>query len=236
MLTVPLFVFMFCVRNSAGIVPMNVEATPTRFAAVATLPPGYRIVRTLTIESTKTLFWLNAVGVGLLIVGLVVFGQIGEWIERQSAAAGSDPRGALNRVLLVAVVVISFVGMLVAHELFHGLAFRLFGVRPRYGINLSKGVAYASGENYYVARDAYLVVALAPLVCISIMCILLMLLTDGETRNIVGLVGAANVGGAVGDLWFVLMCLRYPRNLLVRDYGEGAELYARIPTNVADYS
>lgn len=204
---------------------MAVDAEFSRFGALDRLPPGYRVVQRLNVESTRVLLWLNVAGLGLLIVGLVLFAHIGAWLDSQRLTSGPNPFGGVGPVLLVIIVLALFVVMLAVHELLHGLGFRLFGVRPRYGINLSKGVAYASGERAYVARDAYLVVALLPLVGITLLCIALMALTSGETRNVIGLIGAANVGGAVGDLWFVLTCLRYPRHLLVRDYGEGAELY-----------
>jgi hypothetical protein len=88
-------------------------------------------------------------------------------------------------------------------------------------------VAYASAKEYYLTRDAYLVVALAPLVAISVVVAIGMGLTGGGLRFILALMGAANAGASIGDLWFTWECLRQPSDLLVRDYGDGAELYIR---------
>jgi hypothetical protein len=54
-----------------------------------------------------------------------------------------------------------------------------------------------------------------------------MALTGGDLRFVVGLMGAINAGSSVGDLWFAAVCLSHPRTLLVRDFGEGAELFTR---------
>jgi hypothetical protein len=92
-------------------------------------------------------------------------------------------------------------------------------------------VAYASAVDSYMTRDAYLIVALAPLVVITIGSIIGMALTDGVLRFLIALMGTMNAGAAIGDLWFTIECLRQPSSLLVRDFGEGAELY--IPAETA---
>jgi Putative zincin peptidase len=200
-----------------------------RFGALSSLPPDYRLVRRLTIESRRTVMLLNLYSLAPLLVGAIFF-MIGmdQLLNSLHVRPLLDvPMTDETRVPLAVLTVILTILLLSIHELCHGLAFQLFGVRPRYGINLSKGVAYASASDHYLTRDAYLVVALAPLVMISLGAVILMALTGGSLRFVMALLGTLNAGSSVGDLWFVAVCVRYPRSLLVRDYGDGAELFTR---------
>jgi hypothetical protein len=204
------------------------EEGPARFAVLRALPSGYSLVARLEIDSRRRLIMLNVYGLILLVVALVAVSLYAEWLVRRGVVGAFNPLAGASPLALTALSVVGFVLMLTIHELIHGLAFQAFGARPRYGLNLRAGVAYASAKAYYVSRDAYIVVGLAPLVAMTLIGGLLIALTGGETRALLGLFVAANVGGAVGDLWFVRTCLRFPPTLLVNDFGDGATLYAPV--------
>jgi hypothetical protein len=207
---------------------LDPSASLPRFAALRSLPPGYQLTRKLTLDSRRTLILLNLYSIAPLLVGVVFFLAIDQLLTASNVRPLLDiPMNDETRLLLILASLVLVFLLLSLHELCHGLAFQLFGVRPRYGINLSKGVAYASASDHYLTRDAYLIVAMAPLVVISLLTVTLMALTGGGLRFVVGLLGAINAGSSVGDLWFFGVCLRYPRSLLVRDYGDGAELFTR---------
>jgi len=196
----------------------------SRFGVTKTLPQGYRLVRRLNLENFNTILWLNLLG--LLLLGLSGLGYMRIFSTMSDNPDGFNPLLGASPVGLAVAILVLMLVMLSVHELFHGIGFQIFGAHPRYGVNLSKGVAYASAKDYYLGRDAYLVVAMLPLVGVTTLSLILMALTRGELRAAIALIGAANIGGTVGDLWFVIECLRHPSDLLARDYGEGAELYA----------
>lgn len=199
---------------------------PKRFAALDVLPQGYTLAQRLDIDSQRKFIVLNLLGIIPLMAAFVIFSGM-DWLLRMlNIRSGLDLSLAMSALPLILITIIGMLVMLSVHELCHGLAFQLFGARPRYGVNLRKFVAYASADRYYLTRDAYIVVALAPLVILSIATVALMVFTGGWLRFIVMLLGAGNAGGAIGDLWFVTVCLHYPRHLLIRDFGEGADLYA----------
>jgi hypothetical protein len=199
-----------------------------RFAALPSLPPDYHLSGQLTIDSRRTLILLNLYSLVPLLVGALFFFGVDQVLNALNVRPLLDiPQNDETRILLLVVSLVLVFVLLSVHELCHGLVFQAFGVRPRYGVNLRKGVAYASAADHYFTRDAYLIVALAPIVLISIGTIILMGLTGGGLRFIVALMGTINAGSAVGDLWFVAVCLRHSRDLLVRDYGDGAELFIR---------
>jgi hypothetical protein len=181
-------------------------------------------VRRLDLESPRTLLALALLSLLMLAIGLLFFALVAA-LMASPGGERADPLGSLHPLLLSLSLILLFVLMLAAHEACHGLAFRSFGARPRFGVDLKKGVAYAAAPDDYLSRNAYLVVALAPIIGVTVVCILLMALTGDTTRNVFAVVGAANLSGAAGDVWFFVECLRRGPELLVRDYGEGAELY-----------
>jgi len=200
-------------------------------SALNALPPGYTFTERLEISSRKIFVLLNLVGLIPLFLGAIFFFGV----DRLFAALRIMPLLSLpfddtTRVLIAVLTAVLVVPLLSFHELCHGVAFQVFGAHPRYGVNFRKAVAYARADQYFLHRNGYIVVALTPLVVISILVFILMALTGGGLRFVVALMGAANAGGAVGDLWFTAVCLRYPNSLLVRDFGEGAELFMPPPS------
>jgi hypothetical protein len=209
---------------------MTSFANLPRFAALKALPPEYTLAQRLEVGSRR-IFWLLNLGSLLpLVIGAAFF--LG--VDRLLIALNLHPLITIvsdknsDTLLVIAMGVLAIL-LIVIHELCHGLAFQAFGAKPRYGLNMRKFVAYASADDYYFSRDAYLIIALAPLVLISVGTILLMALTGGGLRFLMALLGAVNAGSSIGDLWFVVVCLHYPRDLLVRDYGDGAELFKPTP-------
>jgi hypothetical protein len=209
--------------------PDSQTRTPDRrFAALTALPPDYQLAWRLNLDSPRTVLLLNAASLIPLAISIVFFLLVDRALITLDMHPALDvPMTDESRLWLTVVGIVLVLALLVVHELCHGMAFQWFGAHPRYGINLGKGVAYASAKDYYVTRDAYLIVGLAPLVLISIGAVILMAVTGGGARFMVALLGAVNAGSSVGDIWFVAICLRYPRTLLVRDFGEGAELFSR---------
>jgi hypothetical protein len=193
------------------------------FYALDGLPPGYALVRTLAIQSPAMFWLLNLAALIPFALGYGGLALVDALLNALAPPSGVRPRP--DEASLVLFTLAAVVVMLALHEGCHGLGFRAFGARPRYGVRWRSLVLFASAEGYYLSRDAYLVVALLPLVALTAATLLLMMLTSGEVRTVVMLAGAANIGGSVGDLWFVLVCRRFPPALLVHDVGEGAALF-----------
>ncbi len=207
---------------------MNTAPDPLpRFAVLEALPESYQRARQITIDSQQTLIWLNVVGLGLMIGAIFGYNALYQLMRASGLAQGANPLAGADPLVITLLTLPALFLMLSVHELIHGMMFQFFGAKPRYGFDLKKGVAFAAADRYYLTRDAYLVVGLAPLVLITLGTLALMTITRGELNTLIALIGAANIGGCVGDLWFYLICRRYPPDLLVRDFGDGAELYVR---------
>ena len=69
------------------------------------------------------------------------------------------------------MMVIGLVLILAIHELTHAVAFRAFGVRPKFRIRRRAKIGtvfYVSAPGSYLCRDEYLAVGLAPLVLLTL--------------------------------------------------------------------
>lgn len=62
----------------------------------------------------------------------------------------------------------AFPATIVLHELLHGLAMRIFGARPEYGVLPQQLMFYASAPGYAFRRNTCLVVEMAPLMVLII--------------------------------------------------------------------
>ena len=112
------------------------------------------------------------------------------------------------------------------HELTHGMAMQIFGAKPKFGI-LWKGLMfYATSPEYAYHRNNYVVIALAPLIFISILAVLGIWLLQGTLWiALLGICGTLNASGAVGDMWITMIVLRYANTAYVIDERDGIRLF-----------
>lgn len=119
-------------------------------------------------------------------------------------------------VLMVLVVVL--------HEFCHGAAIRAFGGKPRYGLGVAYFVfpyAFATTDTR-LTRNQFVVVALTPLVVLTLLGVPVMILFEMPWLAIPL---ALNAGGAVGDVWMALLLLSYPPEVTVLDKETGVEVF-----------
>ncbi|WP_135828367.1 DUF3267 domain-containing protein [Halorussus halobius] len=186
-----------------------------------TLLAEFDLSRELTLQWTvvSTLGFLVALGLFGGLYG-VLSGTEGTFAFRVSDV------GWWNLALELLAFAVLVTAIIVPHEWVHGLAIRYYGGRPRYGIGLAHFVlpyAYATTDHRF-ARNQFVVVALAPLVVLTLVGVAL-LVAFGWGWLVVPL--AANAGGAVGDLWMVLTVLGYPPHVRVEDGTTGVRILGR---------
>ncbi|HEX9013998.1 MAG TPA: DUF3267 domain-containing protein, partial [Anaerolineaceae bacterium] len=166
------------------------------------LPEGYTAAGTLDLkQNLNVLLLLNLVGAGLLVLSGWLMIRAAFWLRPAGAGQGitlqvSDPIGGL-KLALAALAILAV--MLVLHEAIHGLFFWIFTrARPVFGAG--PGYAYAAAPGWYLPRDQYLMVGLAPLVVITLLGLAaLAWVSPGWVMTVIAFV-AFNASGAVGDL------------------------------------
>ena len=189
------------------------------------LPPDYREVRLLVATEGRTLLWLNLAAIVPLVVMLLFMDRWWRFAQRVRGVYGSDLLDHLPWWGGVLAVVAVLVATYTLHELIPGLAIRYYGHKPRYGIRLDLGVMYATTDSAYFPRNQFVVIALAPLVVMSLVGMALMLAVSDALAYYIGLVIVLNASGAIGDLWMSWVVLRYPPRVLVRDEADRIRIY-----------
>jgi hypothetical protein len=126
--------------------------------------------------------------------------------------------------LIFGVLIGAILLTMLIHELIHGLFFWIFTrKRPLYGF---KGIyAYAAAPDFYIPRDQFLLIGLAPFVLISLLGIALLPFTSLAVALTLVLIMTMNAAGAVGDFYAVGFLLTQPSTALIRDFGDGMVYY-----------
>ncbi len=192
--------------------------------ASGSLPSDYKEVLSWKVtEKRSRVITLNILAVPLFIIFGVIFSSL-------AVSLGKLPSQVEFGLGEIVSVIAGILLTLVLHELTHGLAMRMFGARPRYGI-LWKGLMfYATSPGYAYRRNNYLVISLAPFIFISILVVLGMWLLQGTLWvALLGICGIINASGAIGDMWMTLIVLRYATTALVIDERDGIRVFLRKP-------
>lgn len=192
------------------------------------LPAGYAEVEYLVLTRPGPLFVLNVLSLVLLAPFFVLMALWTTFIIDLRGPFPADPLANVPEL----VRWLGVFGVLLLHEWIHGRAIRRAGHRPRYGWKtVGIGplrvpvVLYATADGAYFRRDEFLLVALAPLVVITLAGMLLVALLPDAVGVYVSVAVMLNGGGAIGDLWMSAVALGYPRQALIRDEADSIRIY-----------
>ncbi len=167
----------------------------------------------------------------LLVVGGIFFIvlNLGAYIWRTGQHGASLNFGLV--ALWVGLNILGYILVLPFHELLHGVTISLLGGRPHYGAKLPFAL-YCGAKSQMFSSHAYLAIALAPFVVISLAGIVLTLLVPTIAPYFLfALVG--NVSGAAGDIWMAQRLRSLPPATLVEDVETGYRAWEVLP--LAEY-
>ena len=166
---------------------------------------------------------LNVVGVVLLVVFAVLFLDLARAL-RPDMPPGDFSVSGWQIFLYLGGALLLLGGMVVVHELIHGAFFWVFTrARPVFGF---KGLyAYAGAPDWYLPRNRFALVGLAPLVIITLAGFLLILVAPAGWIYPILVVVIANAAGAAGDLLVVGWLFTRPADTLIRDTGDAVTFY-----------
>jgi hypothetical protein len=189
-------------------------------------PESYELKGSVDLSRDKKLALItNIVGTVLLVFFGWFFFSLLRLIRPDYVNALNLLISGLGDVLKVigALLAITLV-MVVLHEGLHGLVFWLI-TRHRPSFGFRGYYAFAAAPGWYIPRNPYLLVSLAPFVLISVIGLGLMaVVPDGFIPPLLLLV-SMNGAGAVGDLMVAGWLLVKPAYFMVQDYGDGVRLY-----------
>jgi hypothetical protein len=190
-------------------------------SATRNLPSTYLQSRTLDLASRPVLMiLLNVVGLLLFFAFGLGFLRLAELFYPGIVFSASN----IPALLAILALLLAYATVLVLHELVHGLFFVILTHSlPHFGIK--QMYAYACAPDWYIPRNQFLVVGLAPLILITIAGFLLLPLLGSALATFTLFAMAVNASGAIGDLYTVVWILRFPSNALVCDHGEKFSIY-----------
>jgi hypothetical protein len=196
------------------------------------LPAGYAQDFHLDINDTATmarLQWLGFVGLLAAIAAAALWHSVWRslWI---------GPLLPLPDVVFFGLLI----AVIPAHEWMHGIAIRWAGQIPRYGAKfVDVGriklpyLFYATTDGAYFYRDAFIIIALAPLIVLSILLAALTLISPQTAFGPIMAAFVINASGAVGDLWMMRETARYPADALVLDEADAIRIFTRHDASTA---
>ena len=166
----------------------------------------------------------------LNILGLFLFVVFGSIFSALATSVGKLPSQSEFGLGGISMIIIGILLTLILHELTHGMVMRMFGARPRYGVLWKQMMFYATSPGFAYSRNNYVVIALAPLVFISVLVVLGMWLLQGTLWvALLAIGGLINASGAVGDMWITALVLRYPATAYVMDERDGVRVFLPKP-------
>jgi hypothetical protein len=189
------------------------------------LPDGYHVSDTFDFSNRKFIIWLNALGIIALIIFLFLFGAVFMLLRPEAFGEVTISTDTiLDTILFIVVMAAAIFTVLVLHELIHGFFFWLFsGQKPLFGF---KGIyAYATLPGWYFPRNPFLVIAIAPLVLISILGILMVPLVPFNSLWIIYLALVVNASGSVGDLVASFRLILKPKTTMAQDNADIITFY-----------
>ena len=129
----------------------------------------------------------------------------------------------------IVIVILGYIALLVVHELFHLLGFRIFAKVPWrkmiVGVNLKLGIAYATTDEW-VTIGALRKALLLPFWTTGMIPALLGLYFSNGVWLVLG---GLLIGGAVGDFAMYKELRKFPNEWLVKDDPERPRLYLHKP-------
>ncbi len=113
---------------------------------------------------------------------------------------------------------------MILHELVHGIAMKVCGTKKvKYGF--TGMYAFAGSDDYY-DKKSYIFIALAPIVFWGIVLGIVNCLVPTTWFWVVYMIQIFNISGAAGDLFVTVKFSKFPKDILVKDYGVGMTVYS----------
>ncbi len=188
------------------------------------LPSDYQQVYHLQLLEKGKYLLINLLALIPLVISLIVMGL---WWGLVLRVRGSVPGGLGADWPWWFWLIAIFVLIVVIHEGLHGLAIRWAGHKPRFGMILSKGAFYATADGAYFWRNDFVVIALAPIVVMTLAGMLLVWLLPDTAGYYVALGVVLNAANAIGDLWMTVVVLHFPALVLVQDEADSIRIFAK---------
>jgi hypothetical protein len=177
--------------------------------SVNALPAGYRLALDVDPEKKGSLLLLLNILALVLTLPVVAVAFIAYY-----------PVAPLD----VLWMLLATMATMAAHELVHGLAYRHY-CHKKVTYRFHGWALSASVKGTYFAKDAYIVVGLAPAVVLNVVLFLVWLAVPADLKFVFLMALGLHFGGCAGDFYIIGRILRYPPETYVEDLGTAMRFY-----------
>jgi predicted metal-dependent HD superfamily phosphohydrolase len=189
------------------------------------LPLGYVAAGQIDLGRSRAALAVNLIGLASLFAFGWLFVQLGRAI-RPEVMSGN------NFILLsqanILALLLTLIATLLLHELIHGLGFWLLSKsRPKFGVHLL--YAYAAAPDWYLPRDPFMIVGLAPFLIITLLGLSALLLVSANGVPVLLAAITLNAAGSMGDLTVAGWLLTRSPDLLAQDSGPAVRIFEPQP-------
>jgi hypothetical protein len=193
--------------------------------AVQTLPDGYQPIEVIDIaKQTGLAIGMNLIGFLLFIISYFVFFRFVRDMRSMAAMQFFEMDSWTNLILVLIGGIFFLAALVILHEAAHGLFFRIYtGSMPKFALKLS--YAYAAAPDWYIRRNAYLVIGAAPVVLITLVGLLSCLFVHPSWLVVIVLFMSLNFASSVGDFYVLLRLITKSGDVYVKDEGDKMTFY-----------
>lgn len=197
-----------------------------RLTARCDLPGSYFKTWELDLaENKKAALALNIAALPMFVVFGWAFLKIAALVRPEILSGLLMTRITPHPYVFFMIFIVVVVGTMLIHEAIHGLFFWMITrSRPTFGMKLL--FAYAGAPEWYIPRNQYAIIGVAPFILITIAGFLVMVLTSPAVSQLALFAITMNASGAVGDLYVSGKVMSQRRNVLIRDTGVGFTMFS----------
>ncbi len=182
-----------------------------------TLPEGYGEIYSVNLQNDKKLM-LIVNGIAIAIAMIMALGM-SFFVSFYTLFEGDDS------VLKFVVLALGYIAYIILHEAVHGIAMKICGTKKiKYGFT---GLYAFAGSDDYYNKKAYVFIALAPVVLWGVVLLAAQILVPADWVWVVYFIQIGNISGAAGDYFVTFKFLKFPKDILVRDYGTSMTVYLK---------
>lgn len=189
--------------------------------SVQTLPEGYSEIYNVNLQKDKKAALLvNAVA---LVISLILAVPMHFVVPISTLFDMTD---GLGRYLIrFGALILFYVLYIILHEAVHGVAMKICGTKKiKYGFT---GLYAFAGSDDYYGKKPYIFIALAPVILWGIVLAVINPFVPRDWFWVIYLIQILNLSGAAGDLFVTIRFSRFPKDILVKDYGVGMHVFSK---------
>ncbi len=189
--------------------------------SVQTLPEGYSEIYNVNLQKDKKAALLvNAVALVISVILAVPMHFV------VPISTLFDMTDGLGRYLIrFGALILFYVLYIILHEAVHGVAMKICGTKKiKYGFT---GLYAFAGSDDYYGKKPYIFIALAPVILWGIVLAVINPFVPRDWFWVIYLIQILNLSGAAGDLFVTIRFSRFPKDILVKDYGVGMHVFSK---------